>query len=261
MLRSSPFGPIRRLRSTPSPRRVISAKSSKTLKAPFCGISVTRRRIAFVPISMAANRLGLAFARFLLRKLDFIAALLFTAVPHPAGALGYFLDENGLPALRTFLRHRTIPRGEFAIGVTAAPIKNLAAAGLPLLQIAFLTFGTADAQIHRLFERAHVFTFRIAGAAQEAAIFPPADLHRSAALLTRLIHLDFFNDLHIAARTPREILCVLTFGIARAGEKLSIASPFHNHHSATLLAGNVGRNLLAFHIPHLGLGLLKIARE
>src|SRR5713226_7990234 len=143
-----PSGPMRRVRSTPSPKRVISAKSAKTLKPLSCEISAMRRRMVLVPISIAANRLGPAFACLLLCNLDFIAALLLTAVAH-----GHLLNENRLPALGTASRHRTIPGGEFAIGITIAAVEDLSTARLSLFKVTLFPFRTFDAEIHRFLQR------------------------------------------------------------------------------------------------------------
>ena len=164
---------------------------------------------------MAANRRASVVGRPLLRKLNFIAALLFAAVSSLTGALGHLLKKNRFTALGTTFPNGTIPAGELTFRIAAAAVEDLATPRFSLLNLALFAFRTVNPQIDWLFERANIFTLRIAGTAQEPTVFAPANLHGAAAFFASFIHLDFFNDLDLAVPVPGKVLRVLTFGIAR----------------------------------------------
>src|SRR5215510_3603642 len=201
------------------------------------------------------------FFHYLLGDLDRIAALFFATTADAPGSLGNLLHKNRIVTVRARARHGASPRSEFALWIAVASVKNFSSPRLALYQIAFFAFGTFDAEVHRLLERPDVSTFGVTTAAEKLTIFPPAQLHRPAALFASLIDFFFLGDVEFTFVIALKILGVFAFGIARAGQELAVSAPLHHHHGPALFTGNIGRHFLAFDVTHFLRGLFEIPRE
>src|SRR5262245_28480135 len=197
----------------------------------------------------------------LLGDLDRIAALFLAATAGAPGSLGDLLHKNRIVTVRTRARHRAIPRSKLALRITVASLKDFSPPRLALFQIAFFTIRTFDAEVHRLLERPDVSTFGVTTAAEKLTVFPPAQLHRPAALLASLVDFFFLGDVEFAFVVTFEILGVLAFRVARAGQELAVTAPLHHHHGAALFTGDIRRHFLAFDVTHFFRGPFEIPRE
>ncbi len=174
--------------------------------------------------------------------------------------LGDLLEKDGRTTLRAGLSHGAVPAGKATIGITVAGIEDLTAPGFLLMQISFPTGWTTNPKLHRFRQRPHVFAFRITAASQEPTVFTPANFQGTSTLLTDLSGFSVLY-LDLTLLVPGKILGVFTLRILGTGKEFAVSTPFDHHHRPTLLTGNFRWDLFSFHISHVGLGLLEVARE
>ncbi len=115
-----------------------------------------------------------------------------------AALFGRFFDEKRSVAVGAGFAHRSVPDGEGAVGIPVAAIKDFAAFGLLLDDVAgapFLrTFYTRVFGHPVGIDRAGGFAVGVTAAGKEFTVSPLFDKHRFAALFTTDIRHAFFGD-------------------------------------------------------------------
>src|SRR5581483_2154595 len=138
-----------------------------------------------------------------------------------AAAFGGFNRQNRMAALGAAFRHRQVPDGILAVGITRARIEDFSVARFALEHAPLFAFGTWHAGVFRFLERLHVFAVRIVAATDELAVTPALDDEVRSALGAHA-PLDDFRLVR-GARGVIDVTRVVAIGIAGATDEVTVA--------------------------------------